>query len=98
MSSTDLIVNWATPADLGGREEVMYDVECRQKTEGSLAPWIPCDNTMVITPQSTGLTETVATITGLQAHVSYQISVRAYNRISQKLGTSGSSQSITICK
>lgn len=98
LSSTDLIVNWTTPTDLGGREEVMYDVECRQKTEESHAPWIPCDNTVLITPQSTGLTETVAKMTGLQAHVSYQLSVRAYNRISQKLGTSGSSQSITILK
>lgn len=86
------------PADLGGREEVMYDVECRQKTGQSHTLWIPCDDTMLITPQSVGLTETTANITGLQPHVSYQVSVRAYNRISHKLGTSGSAQSITICK
>ncbi|MCJ8731698.1 hypothetical protein PDJAM_G00202490 [Pangasius djambal] len=96
LSNTAMILNWATPADLGGREEVMYDVECRQKTGESYAAWVPCDNTMLITPQSTGLTETVANITGLLPHVSYQVSVRAYNRISQKLGTSGAAQSITI--
>lgn len=98
LSDTALILNWATPADLGGRQEVMYNVECRQKTGESHTPWVLCDNTMVITPWSTGLTETVANITGLQPHVSYQVSVRAYNRISQKLSTSGSAQSITICR
>ncbi|KAB5579487.1 hypothetical protein PHYPO_G00195610 [Pangasianodon hypophthalmus] len=98
LSNTALILNWATPADLGGRREVMYDVECRQNTGESHAAWVACDNTMLITPKSTGLTETVANITGLQPHVSYQISVRAYNRISQKLGTSGAAQSITILK
>lgn len=76
----------------------MYDVECRQQTGESHTPWVPCDDTMLITPQSVGLTETVANITGLQPHVGYQFSVRAYNRISQKLGTSGSTHSITICK
>lgn len=74
----------------------MYDVECRQKTEKSHEPWIPCHNTVLISPQSRELTETMANITGLHLHMSYHISVRAYNRISQKLGTSGTSQSIMI--
>lgn len=98
LSNTALILNWAMPADLGGRKEVMYDVECRQKTGEPHTPWVPCDNTMLITPQSTELTDTVANVTGLQPHVSYEISVRSYNRISQKLATSGSVQSITMCK
>ncbi|XP_046707146.1 ephrin type-A receptor 3 [Silurus meridionalis] len=97
-SNTALILNWATPADLGGREEVMYDVECKQKTGESHAPWVPCDNTVLIMPQFTGLTETTANLTGLQPHMSYQVSVRAYNRISQKLGTSGSAHSVIILK
>ncbi|KAK3567425.1 hypothetical protein QTP86_019839 [Hemibagrus guttatus] len=96
LSNTALILNWAMPADLGGRQEVMYEVECRQKTKESHEPWVPCHNTLLISPQSRGLTETMANITGLHSHMSYQVSVRAYNRISQKLGTSGSSQSIMI--
>ncbi|KAK3546008.1 hypothetical protein QTP70_019282, partial [Hemibagrus guttatus] len=98
LSNTALILNWAMPADLGGRQEVMYEVECRQKTKESHEPWVPCHNTLLISPQSRGLTETMANITGLHSHMSYQVSVRAYNRISQKLGTSGSSQSIMIVK
>ncbi|KAF5907130.1 tyrosine-protein kinase receptor TYRO3-like [Clarias magur] len=98
LNNTALTVNWETPADLGGRKEVMYDVECRQKPGEPHTPWDPCDSTILISPQSVGITETVANITRLQPHVSYQISVRAYNGISQKLGTSGSAQSTTIVK
>lgn len=98
LSNTALILNWATPADLGGREEVMYDVKCSQEAGKSHTLWVACDNTTLITPQSIGLTETVANITGLHPHVSYQVVVRAYNRISQKLGTSEFTQSITVCK
>ncbi|KAK2860618.1 hypothetical protein Q7C36_004784 [Tachysurus vachellii] len=98
LSNTALILNWAMPADLGGRQEVMYDVECKQKTGEFHEIWVPCNSSLLISPQSRGLTETMANITGLHPHVSYQVSVRAYNRISQKLGTSGSSQTITILK
>ncbi|KAM9501606.1 ephrin type-A receptor 7 [Clarias gariepinus] len=98
LSNTALIANWEMPADLGGRKEVMYDVECRQKAGVPHTPWVPCNSTILISPQSTGLTETVVNITRLQPHVSYQISVRAYNGISQTLGTSGSAQSISILK
>lgn len=98
LSNTALIVNWEMPADLGGRKEVMYDVECRQKAGVPHTSWVPCNSTILISPQSTGLTETVVNITRLRPHVSYQISVRAYNGISQTLGTSGSAQSISICK
>ncbi|XP_066536535.1 tyrosine-protein kinase receptor TYRO3 [Hoplias malabaricus] len=98
LSDTALMVKWAAPADLGGREEVMYDVACRQTTGPTQDPWIPCANSTSILPHSTGLIETTANLTGLHPYFSYQISVRAHNRISAGLEDSGSVQSITVWK
>ncbi|KAG9274139.1 tyrosine-protein kinase receptor TYRO3-like [Astyanax mexicanus] len=98
LSDTALILSWAAPADLGGRVEVLYDVECRQNTGQTRDPWQPCGNSTFILPQPTGLTETVANITGLHVNVNYQFSVRATNRISAQLDSSGSVQSITVLK
>ncbi|XP_072542976.1 ephrin type-A receptor 4-A isoform X2 [Salminus brasiliensis] len=98
LSDTALILHWAAPADLGGREEVLYDVDCRQNTGQAHDPWHPCGNSTFILPRPTGLTETVANVTGLHVNVNYQFSVRAANRISAELDTSGSVQSITVWK
>ncbi|KAI4900974.1 hypothetical protein NFI96_011877 [Prochilodus magdalenae] len=98
LGDTMLILNWATPADLGGREEVMYDVECRQNTEPAHDPWVQCGASIFILPQPTGLTKTVANITGMHPHVSYKISVHARNRLSAKYNKTESVQSITVWK
>ncbi|XP_076829000.1 ephrin type-A receptor 7 isoform X2 [Brachyhypopomus gauderio] len=98
LNHTALILTWAAPADRGGREEVMYDVECHQKAEEPHAPWAPCADGTHIAPASTGLNETVANITGLHPYVNYLISVRARNRITDKVHSSGSVQSITVWK
>ncbi|XP_036453728.1 tyrosine-protein kinase receptor TYRO3 [Colossoma macropomum] len=98
LGDTMLIVNWAAPADLGGRQKVMYDVGCKQNTGQTHDMWVQCGDSVIILPQSTGLTETVANITGLHRHVSYQIFVRAHNQLSAEHGSSGSVQSITVWK
>ncbi|XP_026873014.2 tyrosine-protein kinase receptor TYRO3 isoform X2 [Electrophorus electricus] len=98
LSSTALILTWDAPADLGGREEVLYDVKCHQKTGEPHAQWVSCADTTHITPACTRLTETMANITGLHPYVNYHISVRAHNSISAILRTSDSVQSITVWK
>lgn len=98
LNNTALILSWAAPSDLGGREEVMFDVKCRQNAGQAHDPFVPCGESVFILPQPSKLTETAATITGLHLHVSYKFSVRALNQISTALHTSGSEQSIAVCE
>ncbi|XP_062849196.1 tyrosine-protein kinase receptor TYRO3 [Trichomycterus rosablanca] len=97
LNDTALVLNWVAPEDLGGREEIMYDVSCRQKTE-SHVQWEPCLGSPLFIPGSTELVETEVNITGLQPHVSYLFTVCAHNRISAILSRDGSDQSIAVWK
>ncbi|KAM7377764.1 hypothetical protein PAMA_014181 [Pampus argenteus] len=80
-----LIVTWDPPHDLGGRQEVVYRVKCEKKAEAS-SQWEACWDNLVFLPDSTRLTNTSVSITGLNPQNDYRLSVQAWNEISTLLG------------
>ncbi|XP_063042441.1 tyrosine-protein kinase receptor TYRO3 isoform X2 [Engraulis encrasicolus] len=82
LNDSTLSLHWDPPNDLGGRQEVTYAVECRQKASeptSSATPWALCGNITRVLPQSHHLTGTAANVTGLQPHLDYRLGVKASN-------------------
>ncbi|KAM6949599.1 tyrosine-protein kinase Mer [Aplochiton taeniatus] len=77
-----LALLWGLPHDTGGRQEVMYDVACLEKEGNSWGQWKACGEGMIFLPASAGLTTRGVNITGVNPHSDYQLSVRAWNRVS----------------
>ncbi|KAG7280439.1 hypothetical protein CRUP_028179, partial [Coryphaenoides rupestris] len=91
-----LVVRWEPPSDLGGRAawEVTYSVACFQKEVGG-RQWEPCQEDVVFSPSSAGLTGTEVNVTGLRGHHDYRLSVRAANLLFGRQG-GGSSAEATL--
>ncbi|KAM7365894.1 hypothetical protein PAMP_015375 [Pampus punctatissimus] len=82
-----LIVTWDPPHDHGGRQEVVYRIKCEKKAEAR-SQWEACRDNVVFLPDSTGLTNTSVSITGLNPQNDYRLSVQAWNDISTLQGAS----------
>ncbi|XP_051991561.1 tyrosine-protein kinase receptor TYRO3-like isoform X1 [Xyrauchen texanus] len=98
LGDTAATLHWAPPADLGGRAEVEYDVQCKQRQDASGDQWDPCENTVLILPYTTGLKHTAVNITKIKPELDYHLSVTAHNAISTILGNHHSMQSTIIYK
>ncbi|XP_042257093.1 tyrosine-protein kinase receptor TYRO3 isoform X1 [Thunnus maccoyii] len=85
-----VLITWDSPHDLGGRQEVMYRVKCEKEAETG-SQWGSCEDDVVFLPDSSGLTNTSVTITGLNPQSDYRLSVQAWNDISTLQGASPSS-------
>ena len=81
-----LTVTWDPPLDWGGRQEVMYDVECKEKAEAG-GQWESCEDQVIFLPDSSGLTSTSVSITGLNPQRDYRLSVQAWNDLSIQQGS-----------
>ncbi|XP_074555401.1 tyrosine-protein kinase receptor TYRO3 [Halichoeres trimaculatus] len=76
-----LWLSWDPPHDLGGRQEVMYDLTC-EETVGNGHQSRKCGREVVFLPASAGLTGTSVRISGLDPKSDYRLSVRAWNQVS----------------
>ncbi|XP_073331157.1 tyrosine-protein kinase receptor TYRO3 [Pagrus major] len=85
-----LIVTWDPPHDWGGRQEVMYRVNCEKKAEAG-SQWRVCGDDVVVLPDSVELSRTSVSITGLNPQHDYRLSVKAWNDISTLQGAPPSS-------
>ncbi|XP_034470950.1 tyrosine-protein kinase receptor TYRO3 [Hippoglossus hippoglossus] len=81
-----LTVTWDPPLDWGGRQEVTYGVECKEKAEAG-GQWESCEGRVIFLPDSSGLTTTSVSITGLNPQRDYRLSVQAWNDISIQQGS-----------
>ncbi|XP_071334296.1 tyrosine-protein kinase Mer isoform X2 [Trachinotus anak] len=80
-----LTVTWDPPLDWGGRKEVKYRVKCEKEAEaGSL--WEACGDNVMFLPDSSGLTNTSVSITGVNPQRGYRLSVQALNDVSSLQG------------
>ncbi|XP_062372838.1 tyrosine-protein kinase receptor TYRO3 [Sardina pilchardus] len=93
LNDSTLTLRWDPPSNLGGRQEVTYAVECRQRASETSDQWAPCSDATRVLPRPTDLTATAVNITGLQAHLDYKLAVRASNAVG-----SGAQTSTTIHK
>ncbi|KAK2852085.1 hypothetical protein Q5P01_008361 [Channa striata] len=91
-----LIMTWEPPHDLGGREEVKYRVKCEKKSEAG-RQWEACGEDVIFLPSSSGLTNTLVSITGLNPKCDYKLSLQSQNDLSIRLGAPlSSTATVTI--
>nr|XP_030717497.1 ephrin type-B receptor 3 isoform X1 [Globicephala melas] len=88
VNETSLTLEWSEPRDLGGRDDLLYNVICK-KCRGGLgaggtATCSRCDDNVDFVPRQLGLTERRVHISRLLAHTRYTFEVQAVNGVSGK--------------
>ncbi|XP_060028070.1 ephrin type-B receptor 3 isoform X2 [Erinaceus europaeus] len=88
VNETSLILEWSEPRDLGGRDDLLYNVICKKCRGGPGLGGAPtcsrCDDNVEFEPRQLGLTERRVHISHLLAHTQYTFEVQAVNGVSGK--------------
>ena len=88
VNETSLILEWSEPRDLGGRDDLLYNVICKKCRGGPGATGAStcsrCDDNVEFVPRQLGLTERRVHISHLLAHTRYTFEVQAVNGVSGK--------------
>ncbi|XP_006159650.1 LOW QUALITY PROTEIN: ephrin type-A receptor 1 [Tupaia chinensis] len=98
MSGNQLSLRWEPPADMGGRQDVSYNVRCSQ-CQGPAqdgGPCQPCGEGVRFSPEARGLTVPVVRVLGLESYANYSFTVEAQNGVSSLDGSSPASSSLSI--
>ncbi|XP_057588038.1 ephrin type-A receptor 1 isoform X1 [Hippopotamus amphibius kiboko] len=98
VSGTQLSLRWEPPADLGGREDVRYDVGCSQ-CRGAVpdgGPCQPCGGSVRFSPGPSGLTTPTVRVDGLEPYTNYTFNVEAQNGVSGLDASKPASASLSI--
>ncbi|XP_055013130.1 ephrin type-A receptor 7-like [Boleophthalmus pectinirostris] len=82
LKQSTLVLEWAPPADSGGRADLSYSVGCRRCTPGRCDP---CGASIGFVPQQIGLTERTVTVVNLLPNTNYSFTVEALNGVSELL-------------
>ncbi|XP_064201644.1 ephrin type-A receptor 7 [Anguilla rostrata] len=88
LKQSTLILEWAPPADTGGRGDLSYSVGCSRCVGPPRAPQRqcePCGASLGFVPQQSGLTERTVTVVNLLPHSNYTFTVEALNGVSELL-------------
>lgn len=98
MVGTQLSLRWAPPADMGGRQDVRYNVGCSQCQGAALesGPCQPCGRSVHFSPGASGLTLPTVRVHGLEPYTNYTFSVEAQNGVSGLASSSQASASLSI--
>lgn len=83
VNETSLVLEWSEPRDLGGREDVLYNVICK-KCLPERGMCSRCDDNVDIAPRHLGLTLRRVMVRNLQAHTQYSFEIQAVNGVSSK--------------
>ncbi|XP_036206181.1 ephrin type-B receptor 3 isoform X4 [Myotis myotis] len=88
VNETSLILEWSEPRDLGGRDDLLYNVICKKchgvPGPGGASACSRCDDNVEFVPRQLGLTERRVHISHLLAHTRYTFEVQAVNGVSGK--------------
>lgn len=88
VNETSLILEWSEPRDLGGRDDLLYNVICKKchggPGAGGTSACSRCDDNVEFVPRQLGLTERRVHISHLLAHTRYTFEVQAVNGVSGK--------------
>lgn len=88
VNETSLILEWSEPRDLGGRDDLLYNVICKKchggPGAGGASTCSRCDDNVEFVPRQLGLTERRVHISHLLAHTRYTFEVQAVNGVSGK--------------
>ncbi|XP_036411063.1 ephrin type-A receptor 7-like [Megalops cyprinoides] len=88
LKQSTLVLEWAAPADTGGRGDLSYSVGCSRCVGPPRAPQRqcePCGPSLGFVPQQSGLTERTVTMVNLLPHTNYTFTVEALNGVSELL-------------
>ncbi|XP_077964417.1 ephrin type-B receptor 3b isoform X6 [Gasterosteus aculeatus] len=83
VNETSLVLEWSDPRDLGGREDIFYNVICK-KCLPERGMCSRCDDNVDISPRHLGLTQRRVAVRNLQAHTQYSFEIQAMNGVSNK--------------
>ncbi|XP_037553972.1 ephrin type-B receptor 3 isoform X3 [Nematolebias whitei] len=83
VNETSLVLEWSEPRDLGGREDILYNVICK-KCLPERGMCSRCDDNVDIAPRHLGLTLRRVMVRNLQAHTQYSFEIQAVNGVSSK--------------
>ncbi|XP_026178891.1 ephrin type-B receptor 3b isoform X3 [Mastacembelus armatus] len=83
VNETSLVLEWSEPRDMGGRDDVFYNVICK-KCLPERGMCSRCDDNVDISPRHLGLTQRRVAVRNLQAHTQYSFEIQAVNGVSNK--------------
>ncbi|KAM9761463.1 ephrin type-B receptor 3b isoform 7-T7 [Menidia menidia] len=83
VNETFLLLEWSEPRELGGREDIFYNVICK-KCLPERGMCSRCDDNVDISPRHLGLTQRRVAVRNLQAHTQYSFEIQAVNGVSNK--------------
>nr|XP_043900746.1 ephrin type-B receptor 3-like isoform X12 [Solea senegalensis] len=83
VNETSLVLEWSEPRDLGGRDDIFYNVICK-KCLPERGMCSRCDDNVDISPRHLGLTQRRVAVRNLQAHTQYSFEIQAVNGVSHK--------------
>ncbi|XP_060690775.1 ephrin type-B receptor 3-like isoform X1 [Hemiscyllium ocellatum] len=83
VNETSLSLEWSEPQDVGGRDDLLYNIICKKcSVEGKICS--RCDDNVEFVPRQLGLTERHVFISNLLAHTRYTFEIQAVNGVSSK--------------
>ncbi|KAK2907971.1 hypothetical protein Q8A73_009044 [Channa argus] len=83
VNETSLVLEWSEPRDLGGRDDIFYNVICK-KCLPERGMCSRCDDNVDISPRHLGLMQRRVAVRNLQAHTQYSFEIQAVNGVSNK--------------
>ncbi|KAI5097802.1 ephrin type-A receptor 7 isoform X5 [Silurus meridionalis] len=85
LKQSTLILEWAAPADAGGRSDVTYSVACQRCVSIPREHCEPCGANVGFVPQQSGLNGCTVTVLNLLPNANYTFSVETRNGVSDLL-------------
>ncbi|XP_022594534.1 ephrin type-B receptor 3 isoform X2 [Seriola dumerili] len=83
VNETSLVLEWSEPRDMGGRDDIFYNVICK-KCLPERGMCSRCDDNVDISPRHLGLNQRRVAVRNLQAHTQYSFEIQAVNGVSSK--------------
>uniref|UniRef100_A0A3B4AMK3 receptor protein-tyrosine kinase n=1 Tax=Periophthalmus magnuspinnatus TaxID=409849 RepID=A0A3B4AMK3_9GOBI len=83
VNETSVILEWHSPRETGGRNDVVYNIVCR-KCRADRRSCSHCDENVDFVPRQLALTDTRVFISNLVAHTLYSFEIQAVNGVSNK--------------
>ncbi|XP_062315490.1 ephrin type-B receptor 2 isoform X2 [Osmerus eperlanus] len=95
VNETSLRLEWSTPREAGGRDDVVYNIICKS-CGGGRGGCTRCGDNVQFGPRQLGLTETRVHISDLLAHTQYTFEIQAVNGVSDQSPYSPQYSSVNI--
>ncbi|KAG5837698.1 hypothetical protein ANANG_G00242190 [Anguilla anguilla] len=99
VNETSVNLEWSVPLSAGGRQDLSYNVVCKQCEAGPGAGpgrCQPCGNGVHFSPQQLSLKGTRVSINDLQAHTNYTFEIWAINGVSKQHPSPDQAVSVTV--